>query len=179
VRLSLLVLRPLLAYCTSPRWWWLWRIWWNEDWQGNRSTRRRPAPGPLFSTTNPTWLDPGSNPGRRGGKPAANRLSYGAAKLQHYFSNTRWERKWPNQIYRWTYRTFFFRKVVYPMYGVPLEMFQTGNMKEVLQTFYLKCEFFFCKSVVNRPWRPVGLWDVEAPTFYRQSDHRWWWGCQP
>jgi hypothetical protein len=29
---------------------------------------------------NPTWSDPGLNPGRRGGKPATNRLSYGAAK---------------------------------------------------------------------------------------------------
>jgi hypothetical protein len=28
---------------------------------------------------NPTWLDPGLNPGRRGGKPATNGLSYGAA----------------------------------------------------------------------------------------------------
>jgi hypothetical protein len=27
--------------------------------------------------------DPGSNPGRRGGKPATNRLSYGAAFSQH------------------------------------------------------------------------------------------------
>jgi hypothetical protein len=27
----------------------------------------------------PTWPDPHSNPGRRGGKPATNRLSYGAA----------------------------------------------------------------------------------------------------
>jgi hypothetical protein len=32
-----------------------------------------------LSTTNPTWPDPGSNTGRRGGKPATNRLSYGAA----------------------------------------------------------------------------------------------------
>jgi hypothetical protein len=31
---------------------------------------------------NPTWLDQGSNPGRRGGKPATNRLSYGAALHQ-------------------------------------------------------------------------------------------------
>jgi hypothetical protein len=23
------------------------------------------------------------------------------------------------------------------------------------------------------------LWDVEAPTFSRQSAHRWQWGCQP
>jgi hypothetical protein len=28
---------------------------------------------------NPTWPDPGLNPGRCGGKPATNRLSYGAA----------------------------------------------------------------------------------------------------
>jgi hypothetical protein len=27
----------------------------------------------------PTWAGPGSNPGRRGGKPETNRLSYGAA----------------------------------------------------------------------------------------------------
>jgi hypothetical protein len=32
-----------------------------------------------LSTTNFTWTDPGSNPGRLGGKPATNRLSYGAA----------------------------------------------------------------------------------------------------
>jgi hypothetical protein len=31
----------------------------------------------------------------------------------------------------------------------------------------------------NRPWRPISLWDVEAPTFSRQSPHRWRWGCQP
>jgi hypothetical protein len=30
----------------------------------------------------------------------------------------------------------------------------------------------------NRPWRPIGLWDVEAPTFSRQSAHRWRWGCE-
>jgi hypothetical protein len=32
-----------------------------------------------LSTTNRTWPDPSSNPGRRGGKQAANRLSYGTA----------------------------------------------------------------------------------------------------
>jgi hypothetical protein len=31
----------------------------------------------------------------------------------------------------------------------------------------------------NRSWRPIGLWDVEAPIFSRQSAHRWLWGCQP
>jgi hypothetical protein len=36
-------------------------------------------PSATLSTTNPTWQDPGSDPGRRGEKPATNRLSYGAA----------------------------------------------------------------------------------------------------
>jgi hypothetical protein len=31
----------------------------------------------------------------------------------------------------------------------------------------------------NRPWRLIELWDVEAPTFSRKSEQRWWWGCQP
>jgi hypothetical protein len=37
---------------------------------------------------NPTWPDPGLNPGRRGGKPATNRMSYGAAmpcRLSRYY----------------------------------------------------------------------------------------------
>jgi hypothetical protein len=41
--------------------------------RGNQSTRRKPAPAPLCPPQIP--LDPG----RRGGKPATNRLSYGAA----------------------------------------------------------------------------------------------------
>jgi hypothetical protein len=31
----------------------------------------------------------------------------------------------------------------------------------------------------NRPWRPIGLWDVKDPTLSRQSAHRWRQGCQP
>jgi hypothetical protein len=40
--------------------------------------------------------------------------------------------------------------------------------------------FWLSKSnPCNRPWMPVGLWDAaEAPTFYRQSTHRWRCGCQ-
>jgi hypothetical protein len=32
----------------------------------NRSTRGKPCPNATFSTTNPTWTDPGSNPILRG-----------------------------------------------------------------------------------------------------------------
>jgi hypothetical protein len=42
-----------------------------------------------LSTTNPTWPDPGANPGRRGGKPATNRLSYGAALTVYYTRHKR------------------------------------------------------------------------------------------
>jgi hypothetical protein len=31
----------------------------------------------------------------------------------------------------------------------------------------------------NRPWRLIGLWDVEDLTFSRQSAHRWWLRSQP
>jgi hypothetical protein len=52
---GLWVLRPLLAYFTSPGW--------------------KTCPSATLSTTNPTWLDTVLNLGRRGGKPATNRLS--------------------------------------------------------------------------------------------------------
>jgi hypothetical protein len=39
------------------------------------------CPSATFSTTNPTWTDPGSKPGLRGGRPATNRLSHGTAIL--------------------------------------------------------------------------------------------------
>jgi hypothetical protein len=73
--LSHQVLRPLLAYCTAPddRWGWLWSNWWNEDWQGEPQYSEKTCPSATLSTTNPTWPDPGANPGRRGG---TNRLSY-------------------------------------------------------------------------------------------------------
>jgi hypothetical protein len=37
------------------------------------------CPSTILSTTNPTWTDPGSNPGLRGERPATNRLSHGTA----------------------------------------------------------------------------------------------------
>jgi hypothetical protein len=47
--------------------------------RGNRSTRRKPAPASLCPPA-------GSYPGRRGGKPATNRLSYGAASATTFFT---------------------------------------------------------------------------------------------
>jgi hypothetical protein len=46
--------------------------------RGNRSTRRKAAPMPLCPHKS-HLPDPGANPGRRDGKRATNRFSYGAA----------------------------------------------------------------------------------------------------
>jgi hypothetical protein len=67
---------PIVA---CPGWLWWWRIWWNVDWQRKLKYSEKICPSATLSTANTTWPDPGSNPGRRDGKPAANRLSYGAA----------------------------------------------------------------------------------------------------
>jgi hypothetical protein len=47
--------------------------------RGNRSTRRKPTWAPLCPPQNPTWQTRSRNLDRSGGKPATNRLSYGAA----------------------------------------------------------------------------------------------------
>jgi hypothetical protein len=44
-----------------------------------RGTRLEACPSATLSTTNPTWTEPGSNPGLRRGRSAANRLSHGRA----------------------------------------------------------------------------------------------------
>jgi hypothetical protein len=46
--------------------------------RGNRSTRRKPAPVPRGPPQTPHAC-PDANSGRRDGKPATNRLSYGTA----------------------------------------------------------------------------------------------------
>jgi hypothetical protein len=68
-----------IVLAPDDRWGWLWSNWWNEDWQGKPKYSEKTCPSATLSTTNPTWPDLGSNPDRRGGKPATNRLSYGAA----------------------------------------------------------------------------------------------------
>jgi hypothetical protein len=48
----------------------------------NRRTRGKTCPSATLSATNPTWTDPGSNPGLRGGRPATNRVSHGTAFMK-------------------------------------------------------------------------------------------------
>jgi hypothetical protein len=61
---------------------------WNEIDRGKPTTRRKTCPSATLSTTNLTWIDPGSNPGLRGERPATSRLSHGMAwKMWLRFSN--------------------------------------------------------------------------------------------
>jgi hypothetical protein len=79
-----------LAYCTRPGWLWWWRIWWNDDWQRKpKYGENRPQCHFVHHKSHMTW--PGANPGRRDGKPATNRLSYGT-DLLHTVSY--WTRIW-------------------------------------------------------------------------------------
>jgi hypothetical protein len=48
--------------------------------------------------------------------------------------------------------------------------FRSSGRNQLLHLFIKR----MIKVSLNRPWRPVGLSDVEAPTFCRQSAHRWW-----
>jgi hypothetical protein len=68
-----------LAYYAFPRWYEFGERRWNDMTGENRRTRRKTCPSATLSTTNPTWIDPGSNPGLRGERPATNDLSHGTA----------------------------------------------------------------------------------------------------
>jgi hypothetical protein len=74
---------PIVPAPGDYLWWWVIR--WNEDWQAKKKYSEKTYPSATLSTTNPTWPDPGLNRGRRGGKPATNRLSCGAALGRTYY----------------------------------------------------------------------------------------------
>jgi hypothetical protein len=70
-------LRPPMAYCAAPDDYDDGEIWWN-NWQGRPKYSDKTCPSAALSTTKPKCC-PYANPGRRGGKPASNRLSYDTA----------------------------------------------------------------------------------------------------
>jgi hypothetical protein len=69
---------------------------------------------------------------------------------------------------RWMVRRYL--KTLYKCSGYLASIYLSINV--IIFIFYIYS--YPCK----RPWRPIGMWDVEAPTFSRQSAHRWLWGCQ-
>jgi hypothetical protein len=91
----------------DDKWGWLWSNWWNEDWQGKPKYSEKICPSATLSTTNTTWPDPGSNPGRRGGKPATNCLSYGAASTGAYYNT------WASSFHVPDFIPFFIRHEIF------------------------------------------------------------------
>jgi hypothetical protein len=55
----------------------------------------------------------------------------------------------------------------------------TRHFSEVALLKASDCTKEKAKLSLYRPWRPIGLREVEAPTFFRHWVHRWWEGCQP
>jgi hypothetical protein len=53
--------------------------WWDDIFAGETEVLGENLPSATLSTTNPTWIEPGANPGLRGERPATNRLSHGKA----------------------------------------------------------------------------------------------------
>jgi hypothetical protein len=49
--------------------WWVWSSRWNKNWQGKPKCSEKTFPIATLSTTNRTWPDLCSSPGRRDGKP--------------------------------------------------------------------------------------------------------------
>jgi hypothetical protein len=58
---------------------WVGSSWCNENWQVKPKNSEKTFLSATIFTPNPTLPELGSNPGRHGGKPAANLLSYGAS----------------------------------------------------------------------------------------------------
>jgi hypothetical protein len=115
----------------DDRWWWLWRNWWNIDWQGKPKYSEKTCPSATLSITNPTWLDPSSNPGSRGGKRATNRLTFGAALNEMILV----AEKYRGGIAQSVQRTATERAAEWQKFRVPV-----------------KTEFYFS------PCRPDGFW---------------------
>jgi hypothetical protein len=79
---------PIVPAPDDDEWWWVWSSWCNV-WQGKPEYSVQSCRNAVVSTTNPTWPDPGLNPGRRCGKPATGRHSYGTANCVPYSPSVR------------------------------------------------------------------------------------------
>jgi hypothetical protein len=54
---------------------------WNDNDREKPKKSEETCPSATLSTTNPTWTDPGVNPGLQGERPATSRLTNGTARL--------------------------------------------------------------------------------------------------
>jgi hypothetical protein len=62
-----------------------------NEWQGKPKYSDETCSSAALSTTDPTWYDPGWNPGRHGGKSASNRVSYASPDVWRYQGNEKYK----------------------------------------------------------------------------------------
>jgi hypothetical protein len=67
-----------------------WSNWWNENWQGKPKYSEETYPSATLSTTKSHMTARSRTPDRSGGKPATNRLSYGAPLFSRYTDSNIW-----------------------------------------------------------------------------------------
>jgi hypothetical protein len=81
-----------LAYYAFPRWYDFGERRWNDIDRGKPKNSEKNLSQCHFVHQNPTWIDPGANPGLPGERPATNHLSHGTALLSTCFasSNVYW-----------------------------------------------------------------------------------------
>jgi hypothetical protein len=65
-----------LAYYALPRLYEFGERRWNDTDREKSKYSEKNLPSATLFTTNPTWIDPGQNPGLRGERPATNDLSH-------------------------------------------------------------------------------------------------------
>jgi hypothetical protein len=70
-------------HCSSYRYMNMEARWNDTDRENTKRTRRKNCPSATLCATNPTWTDPGANPGLRGERSATKRLSHGTACFVH------------------------------------------------------------------------------------------------
>jgi hypothetical protein len=79
--------------------------------------------------------------------------------------------------------SFFARPLLRSQSEYSLKSWYLSVPRGLLDTMALRvielCILFFdIWYPFNRPWRPMWLWNVQAPIFSIQSAHRWRWSCQ-
>jgi hypothetical protein len=107
-------LLPLTDILFIPHVMWVWRTMVEWYWQGkSKELGERTCPSATLSTTNPIWIYPGANPGRRSDRPATNRLNHGTTHYSPYCKVNRIVTKliyWTT-LWQWVGETWYIKKL--------------------------------------------------------------------
>jgi hypothetical protein len=123
---------------------------------------------------NPTWPDPGLNPGRRGGKPATNRLSYGAADISTfiYFSSLLYSRFDCYIMWAFTWRNLYILNEYQMVCRIILSCVQYALTSAVsMRPQRLRAGFLRCPVKVSAGTAAVMTHSIAHPGKFLEIDH--------